>query len=80
VSFSNLNGVNRSFILNYIPHIEKLLCNSPEKMIGESGLIVFPHKIKGLEKYVPLLEDKTIIDLARNPVLETSINYHGLSW
>ena len=77
-----LMGANKDYILNHIPHISKLLCNSIDDVISHSGTIV----IGNGDSEFNTLKDKInsnqiIIDLVRLSELGAAGGrYHGICW
>lgn len=85
MNLSQLNGANKTYLDQHIPHIAKLLCNSNrlDEILDFSDVLVIgrlDHEIR--DKLHPSKNpEKVIIDLVRiDPFLTTNENYRGICW
>ena len=83
VNVATLLGSNRSYIDQEIPHLERLMVDSPTAALTDSRLAVIGHI--GAEDRPELLaglQGHTVIDLAGLPALRdrTDIDYQGICW
>jgi GDP-mannose 6-dehydrogenase len=83
VSLANLQGANRVFIENEIPHIASLLKDSIAGTLAEADVVVVGN---GDPEFGPALSELTgsqhVIDLVGLPVVElpAGVRYQGISW
>ena len=82
ISEAKLQGANRDYILNHIPHISQLMVGSIDELMTSSQTIVIGNKACEFESVLDeLRDDQIIIDLVRirnePPV---SKQYIGLCW
>ncbi len=85
MSLSQLNGSNKIYLNQHIPHIAKLLCNSNhlDDILNFSDVLVIGRLDPEIrEKLHPSKNpEKIIIDLVRiDPFLTTDQNYCGICW
>jgi len=80
----NLIGANRTFIQNYLPHIDKLLVASLDEVLNASETVVISTRDKAFRDVgKKLTSDHILIDLVRlfdepNPKLQGE--YNGIAW
>jgi GDP-mannose 6-dehydrogenase len=82
VSESKLNGANRNYILNHIPHISQLMVESIPELLARSQTIIIGNNAPEFESILDDIgEDQIVIDLVRiNPVHPKSKQYVGICW
>ena len=82
VHFSNLIGRNRQYVNDRIPHLEKIITDDLDEVIGNSELIIVANKEQQYANLPSRYPGKDIIDLARiEGALETtSQRYEGFCW
>jgi GDP-mannose 6-dehydrogenase len=82
VSESKLNGANRNYILNHIPHISQLMVESIPELLARSQTIIIGNNAPEFESILDDIgEDQIVIDLVRiNPVHPKSKQYMGICW
>ena len=83
ICLDRLVGANRQFIEATIPHISRLLCESPEEVIEGSEVLVIGHRTPALEKLLGSANGHhTIVDLAgvRAKLPPMNGRYHGIAW
>jgi GDP-mannose 6-dehydrogenase len=83
VSLANLQGANRAYIEQEIPHIATLMSDSIEDIMENSEVVVIGNKGKGFEEAVYKVKDgQTIIDLVRIVDDPAALNgrYQGICW
>lgn len=79
VELSRIIGKNRSYIMEKLPHIAKLLTKDLQTAIDWAEVIIVTNKEKdflGLH----FADDKILIDLARINEYQSHPNYNGLNW
>ncbi len=83
VKVAALLGSNRSYIDREIPHLERLMADSPDAALAGSSLAVIGH-IGAPDRAALLdaLEGKVVVDLMGIPELRsrTDISYQGICW
>jgi GDP-mannose 6-dehydrogenase len=83
VSLANLQGANRAYIQQEIPHIAKLMAAHPGDLLAQSDVLVIGNNDT---EYASVLDEidegQTVIDLVRFSHLPTSLNgnYEGICW
>ena len=83
VQLARLVGSNRAYIEQEIPHIERLMADSPEAALAGSRIVVVGH-VGQADRAALLggLTDQTVLDLADLTELRghAGIGYEGLCW
>jgi GDP-mannose 6-dehydrogenase len=83
VSLANLQGANRAYIEQEIPHIASLMCDDIEDVLAVSDVIIIGN---GAAEFRQALEQaepgQVIIDLVRiaEDANETEAQYNGICW
>jgi GDP-mannose 6-dehydrogenase len=83
VSLARLHGANRVYIDREIPHIATLMCESMEKVLADSEVIVIGNKAPEFHEVLQQIrEDQVIIDLVRisQDVDHLDSRYEGICW
>jgi GDP-mannose 6-dehydrogenase len=83
VSIAKIFGSNKDYILNEIPHISTLMCESIDEVAEMSDVLVFGHKNTDNQRVFAKYGDrKHVIDLVRltEDVKNTEANYSGICW
>ncbi len=82
VNLARLIGGNREYLLNAIPHIERLLVDSLAEIMAHADVVVIGNRMDGFEQIPGLLQPhQHVIDLVRAPEIERAhANYHGICW
>ena len=77
---AQLVGSNRAYIEREIPHLERLLADTPEAALEGAGLVVLGHV--GREDRGALLagEARPVLDLAGVAELRGRPGYQGFCW
>jgi GDP-mannose 6-dehydrogenase len=82
VNLASIIGANKDYILNQIPHISKLMCDSIEEVVEHSEVIVIGNGDKNFKQVAEQSSsDKLVIDLVR--VSEDALGkdgYEGICW
>jgi GDP-mannose 6-dehydrogenase len=83
VSLANLQGANRAYIEQEIPHIAQLLCDSMDELLRESDVVIVGNRAPEFkEALAGLRDDQIAIDLVR--IVEDGSapgeNYVGICW
>lgn len=78
----NMNGANREYIENGIPHISRCLAEDPQDVINFADVVVIGNGTREFGEIVARANDNMpIIDLVRlNPALEQRKAYNGICW
>jgi GDP-mannose 6-dehydrogenase len=79
VHFSRLIGKNKSFIKQYLPHLNHLLVDNMQEVADWAELIILTNGDK-VYKELKISEPKTIIDLVRFPEYLNMPGYEGVLW
>jgi GDP-mannose 6-dehydrogenase len=82
VNLARLVGANREYILNQIPHLERLMAGSMQEVLEHGRTIVVGNKDKEFFSVFEALRDEQIlVDLVRlNGRRTDNVDYHGLCW
>lgn len=82
ISEAKLQGANRDYILNHIPHISQLMVNSIDELLTNSQTIVIGNKASEFECiFDKLRDDHIIVDLVRiRNEPPASKQYTGICW
>ena len=83
VSLANLQGANRAYIQQEIPHIASLMCGSIEDVLAMSDVIVVGYRTAEFQEALQLAKpEQIIIDLERNLAASEHIEaqYDGICW
>jgi GDP-mannose 6-dehydrogenase len=83
VSLARLHGANRAYIEREIPHIATLMCDSIEKVVAESEVIVIGNRDAAFADVLQnLRNDQMAIDLVRiaDRVADLNGRYWGICW
>jgi GDP-mannose 6-dehydrogenase len=83
VSLANLQGANRAYIEQEIPHIASLMSDKLESVLESSEIIVIGNKSPEFETVFPRLKtNQVVIDLVRLNADHFSLNgnYQGICW
>jgi GDP-mannose 6-dehydrogenase len=82
VRLSSLVGSNRTYILEHIPHIGRLLVDDLDALIGESEIIIIANRDESFFEAVRhISKEKIVVDLVRIPDADnTPHQYEGLCW
>ena len=83
VNVAALLGANRIYIDREIPHLERLMVDSPDAALEHGRIVIVGHA--GTEDRAALLaglDGHVVIDLANLPALRTAagITYQGICW
>jgi GDP-mannose 6-dehydrogenase len=83
VSMAKLVGANREYIVNQIPHLSSLLCQTVEEVVSESEVIVVGNQSPEFVAALALARaDQVVIDLVRLPMYGSLLkaDYRGICW
>jgi GDP-mannose 6-dehydrogenase len=83
VKTSRLLGKNREFVEREIPHLDRLLCDTPEMALQDADVIVIGHADAGTrETIVSCSAGRRIVDLSGYAELSniSSAEYEGICW
>ncbi len=83
VSLANLQGANRAYIEQEIPHIATLMADSIDDVVDKSEVIVIGNGAKEFKAVIDKIEDHhTLIDLVRitAEIEHLDSNYQGICW
>jgi GDP-mannose 6-dehydrogenase len=79
VQISKIIGKNKSYIMEKLPHIAKLLTTDIEKSVQWAEIIILTNKEKTFSG-LDFPKDKILIDLTRFEEYRNHPNYNGLNW
>jgi len=82
VNLASVVGANKDYILNHIPHIAKLMCQSIDEVIKHGEVIVIGNGDKNFSDAIKTVDDdKFVIDLVRiTEEFEDVQGYEGICW
>ena len=82
VSEAKIQGSNRDYLLNHIPHISQLMVDSIQELRDRVETIVIGNKAREFEIVLDdFRDDQVIIDLVRiRKILPVSKQYKGICW
>ncbi|MDY6867155.1 MAG: UDP binding domain-containing protein, partial [Chloroflexota bacterium] len=83
VSLANLQGANRAYIEQEIPHIATLMADSINEVLAESDVIVIGNGSSEFKAVLDKIEDHhTVIDLVRivQEIDQLDERYQGICW
>lgn len=82
VNIAALIGANKDYILNHIPHISNLLCDSIDEVMSHANTIVIGNGDNEFNSITAKLNsNQSIIDLVRLSGVEVAQDqYHGICW
>ncbi len=82
VNIAALMGANKDYILNHIPHISKLLCDTADEVIENSDTIVVGNGDEEFNAVASALNsNQVVIDLVRLSGFEKlGDQYNGIAW
>jgi GDP-mannose 6-dehydrogenase len=83
VKVSALLGSNRSYIDREIPHLERLMADSPAATLAGTGVAVIGHiGVADRPALLEALDGQAVVDLADIPELRArpDIDYQGICW
>ncbi len=82
VNIAALIGANKDYILNHIPHISNLLCDSIDEVMSHANTIVIGNGDNEFNSITTKLNsNQSIIDLVRLSGVEVAQDqYHGICW
>jgi GDP-mannose 6-dehydrogenase len=82
VSMAKLIGANREYILEHIPHIEKLMVDDPCKLVERAEILIVgttEPEFAGIVDKAP--QDTIVLDLVRlESTLRERSTYQGVCW
>ncbi len=82
VNMAQINGTNRDYVLNRIPHISRLMVSSIDKLLSHAQTIVIGNSAPEF-KDVPnsMVEGQLLVDLVRIGDMRSIAGvYEGISW
>ena len=83
VSLARLHGANKAYIEREIPHIATLMCQSMEKVLAESEVIIIGNKAPEFRQaFQKTRQDQVVIDLVRilKDTQQMDTRYEGICW
>jgi len=83
VSMAKLVGANKNYIVQQIPHLSSLLCNTITEVIDGSEVIVVGNQAPEFVNAVKACrQDQIVIDLVRLPIYGSLLqaDYRGICW
>ena len=79
VHFSRLIGRNKSFISEYLPHLDKLLVQDMQEVADWADLILLTNNDR-IYNNLKIINGKKVIDLVKLPEFRTLAGYEGILW
>ena len=81
VALSRLQGANKAYIAERIPHLERLMASTPEAVVAHGETLVVGATSPEVVKALNGANDRAIIDLVRFPgAREGAKGYAGIAW
>lgn len=80
VRVSLLMGANREYVEDVVPILPNLICDSLEKVIKDSFIVVISQKNEHLPDLIAQYPYKHYVDFIRLDIHNSLPNYHGLCW
>jgi GDP-mannose 6-dehydrogenase len=80
IAYTNLLGINKSYIDEHLPHIGKLLKDNIEDSIEDAEVVIVSHKKEEFIDLPKSYPDKSFIELTRNNHSEIYSNLEGINW
>jgi GDP-mannose 6-dehydrogenase len=83
VSLAKLVGANKDYIVQQIPHLSSLLCNTVREVIDGSEVVVVGNQApEFVEAVMTCRPDQIVIDLVRLPLYGSPVkaDYRGICW
>jgi len=83
VQLSHIVGLNREYLQSRIPQIADILCESPDRLIRESGVLVLGNKTpEFIAALAGVRPEQTVVDLVRLVTEPGTLSaaYDGLCW
>jgi GDP-mannose 6-dehydrogenase len=81
VSLSRLIGANREYILSHVPHIAKLLVDSPDEIVAFADVVIVGNSSEEFAEILGRLSpEQQVIDLVRLKAPGTRARYEGIAW
>ncbi|GAB5409660.1 MAG: nucleotide sugar dehydrogenase [Balneolaceae bacterium] len=80
IAYTNLMGINKSYIDEHLPHIGELLSIDLESSIKDAEVIILSHKNVDYIDLPGKYPDKYFIELTRNNHTEKFSNLEGINW
>ncbi len=82
VNMAQINGTNRDYVLNRIPHISRLMVPSVDELLAHAETVVIGNSAPEFEE-VPkcMVEGQVLVDLVRIANMRSIAGvYEGISW
>ncbi len=81
INLSQLIGQNKSYLLEHLPHIDKVLINDIDKFILDTEIILIMHNNSKITEIAnKISSDMILLDVAGVKELKNYINYDGVCW
>ena len=83
VAFSKLQGANRAYITDRIPHLERLMASTAEAVVAHGETLVLGTRAPDVVAALTDVGERAVIDLVRLPDgadLESNPRYAGIAW
>ncbi len=83
VKMQNIVGLNREYIQSRIPRVADMLCETPDRLVEDCGVIVLGNKSKEFRDVIGRLRpEQTVVDLVRlvDDPRGLNVAYDGLCW
>ena len=80
IAYTNLMGINKSYIDEHLPHIGELLSSDLESSIENAEVIILSHKSADYIDLPGKYPNKYFIELTRNNHTQKFSNLEGINW
>lgn len=80
VSYTNLLGINKSYIDEHLPHIGELLSDDLDAVVAGAELVIVSHKDAAYADLPSRYPDKHFIELTKNAHTASYPNLEGVNW
>lgn len=81
LKLSRLTGANKQFIETHIPHLSRLLVQSPEEVVDSSQVVVVAYEAEEFRSALAAMNgEHHLIDLAGIDRTNSAAGYEGIAW
>lgn len=80
IAYTNLMGINKSYIDDHLPHIGELLSTDLESCLEDAEVIILSHKSNDYIDLPKKYPNKYFIELTRNNHTQKYSNLEGINW
>lgn len=80
VAYTNLLGINKSYIDEHLPHIGNLLVNDTDQALDDVDMVIISHKSKDYIDLPAKYPNVFFLELTRNAHSKSFSNLEGINW